>query len=262
LPPQPSGLLNQVFVDLSGTADRSYLVAAAYVAAPQRWAKHRKAWSGILSDAKARVFHATDFYAGQGEFQHISAGGAEHNAFAARFTNAVVANCGVGVAFGVHVDSFNDIVVPALAEARVPNGGLTPEMLAVSSCLSKLATLVLGELPQFKADVTIEDGPRMGGVVQFIEIQRTVPTNPLVVFQAVRRAPKARPELQAADLLAHEAARHILNEAKEAGRPTRKSFQAMMSTKQLEVGFADRAVLERETPRLVRQVLIHAEFRK
>jgi hypothetical protein len=254
--------LNQVFLDLSSSADGSYLVAAAYVAAPLRWEKFRLAWSAILRDAKAHVFHATDFFAGRRGFAHIPAGSEAHNELAARFTNAAVTNSGVGVAFGIHVPSFTEIVAPALAEAKAPPGGLTPEMLAVSSCLSKLAQLVLAEIPEFRADVTIEDGPRMGGVVHFLRIQQAVPTNPLAVFQAIQRAPKARLELQAADLLAHEAARQIVNEANEHGRPVRKSFQVMMSTKQIEVGFADRQVLERETPRLVRQVLLHPEYRK
>lgn len=256
------------FVDLSWSQRGDYVVAGAYIASEMKWGNFERDWTAVLAEAGVKAFHATDFYAGRGEFAHITPTSERHIALAQRFTGVAAAHAGYGFATGFHRATFNSVVGPALDRARVPHNRLTAEMLLVGSLLAHVASRTLAPFPGLVAEVVVEEGTGMGSVITYLEMHRSVPTNILNLFTSFSRGAKTLLPLQAADLFTHEAWRDIERIARQDPRPRRKSLQALLGTtiddvsERGEIMFADEEILAREAARLAELIANDPRYSK
>jgi hypothetical protein len=222
--------------DLSGTPQSDVIVAACYVGHESKWVALDRLWRAALRDAKARYFHATDFFACRGEFAGWERGSLRHRRAEGAFARAPGAVGLIGLAFGAETSAF-----PALRaefeKARAPHRIRTLRLLCVQGCLEGIARLNK-EHPMDRDErvaVVMESEQGIGEVVDYFNFakkRRAEWTRGLI---GVTHAGKELARLQAADLLAYEARKRLQGFLVCPDAPPRPTFARLIATENVKV---------------------------
>jgi hypothetical protein len=222
------------FLDESGAhgGPDDVFTLGGWVAREKRWARIEKVWNARLG---RRTFHMTDFENRKGDF---AAWPREERrvALIAALADSIQGNEAFGTAHSVHLKPFNAIMCPPNAQMQHVKrfaygmllGGCLKDIIFMFRPPANEQVSVICEecegVEGFAADMFYGfkrrhnlDG-RLGGI-SFM---------PKTAYRG----------LQAADMLAYEAFKHITNTVvKEEQRPVRKLFTALKATKRLAIAY-------------------------
>jgi hypothetical protein len=246
----------RLYADVSGSADSHYVATAAYVAHAPAWKAFGRTWGAILDDAKVDAFHATDFFNARGEFKGWDLKGVRHLEFAKRFIGAAKKHTAFGTACGFDRRAYQEVLAAEFRGIRAPGSRITPEAYCVINCLANASKKMAKHGVHVAVAVILEEGGGMGEAIEVLHVMRKAKEPWIASFVGFSVMPKSEFPLQAADLLAHEAWRHVTRAAAYvAGEaPMRKSLAALGSKGNVEVKYADREVLMQGLPNVLRAV--------
>jgi hypothetical protein len=246
--------LNELYADVSGSKDSTFVVAGAYVAGQPHWRKFRRAWSAILDDADVREFHATDFFQYHGEFVSWKGDAERQNAFAERFTGAATRHTALGLAFGLDRSAYNDVLEETMRGLHRPDARVSAESYAIASCLSHVDRVAKRHGLNSQFAVILENGGGSGDAVALLNKLQESGESWARRYVSFTTMPKSERALQAADLLAYECWKHITRTENPDGRAVRKSLLALTRKQNIESVYATREDLVQSLPHIVRAV--------
>ena len=246
--------INELYADVSGSKDKTFVVAGAYVAGQPHWRKFRRAWRAILKDADVDVFHATDFNLCEREFKSWKGDTERQIQFSKRFTGCATRRTALGLGFGLHRAAYNEVLEEAMRGLQRPDARVSPEAYAIMNCLSHVDRVATehGLTEQFA--VILEHGGGSGDAVALLNMLKETGEPWTDRYVSFTTMPKSEPALQAADLLAYECWKHITRTQAPDGLPVRKSLLALTKKDNIEVVFSDRDDLARSVPHILRAV--------
>lgn len=254
--------VNRIYVDVAGASEHAVIVAGAYLAGQDAWARFGVAWRGVLRDAGALRFHATDFYNCKGEFAALVRNGPEYNLLAKRFTGAAREHTAAGFACGLHQRAYNEILAPELERVGTPHARVTIEGYAILNCLMHGAQLSLPPLSGRTAAVILEEGPGMGATIELLNHMKRVGEGWTAPYLSFTTMAKSQYPLQAADLLAYEGWKKVTDLVAGSERETRKSLSALLANLNVNIAYAGEDELARFKPSLVRFLRDHVDYAK
>ena len=253
-----------VYGDISGD-ESGVMVGACYLGHDFEWTAAEATWRRHLKAAGVSAFHATDFYSANGEFSGPDwtierdgrriPGGSKHTEFAQKFT-AVADDAGLlGTAYGMHVEPFMRIVVPAIRLERRRCTAAHPRLWVVFKSLARVDDFLArteyrerGKIP-----VVFENEQGAGRFKDFFAESLERNEHWAYWFRSFDTEGKESVRLQIADLLAHEGWRRAKEILADKPRDLRKSFRRMMMRERVELQWQgeehcpDMARLIRET---------------
>lgn len=246
--------LNELYADVSGSKDKTFVVAGAYVAGQPHWRKFRRAWGAILKDAGVDVFHATDFNLSEGEFVSWKGDAERQVRFSKRFTGCATRRTALGVGFGLLRAAYNEVLEEKLRGLQRPDARVSPEAYAIMNCLSHVDRVATEHGLHERFAVILESGGGSGDAVAILDMLKETGepwTDRYVSFTTMAKSERA---LQAADLLAYECWKHVTRTHKPDGHGPRKSFLALTEKQNIEIDFCTREDLVQSLPHIIRAV--------
>lgn len=239
------------YFDESGhTSDSKVLTVGAVIAKIEQWENFTEKWERRLRRAKVPALHMTDFERRIEPF----AGWDQHKR--ASFITDVAAilknNIELGVCHSVTLDDWN-AVMPAIFPAEadfVRRRG--PYVLLFQSCIEDIIKYV-----RVPAGLTIacvfDNSSFIRGAIadHYVSIRRDQQLEQVLGDLTFMDTSKT-PPLQAADILAYEGYKHIVNQVIEYGtRPERKLHISLIKSKRISAGWYDRQALQSFVKRVI-----------
>ena len=246
--------LNELYADVSGSKDKTFVVAGAYLAGRPRWREFRRAWRAILKEANVEAFHATDFNLCQGEFVSWKGDAERQAAFSKRFTGCASRRTALGVGFGLPRVAYNEVLEETLRGFHRPDARVSPEAYAIMNCLSHVDRVATERGLNERLAVILENGGGSGDAVAILNMLKETGEPWTDRYVSFTTMPKSEHALQAADLLAYECWKHVTRTNQPDGRPPRKSMLALTKKQNIDITFCNRDDLVQSLPHIIRAV--------
>lgn len=228
-------LMLKVYLDDSKTSGGNLAIVAGWIAPVTHWDQFEIEWKKALKEFGIKTFHATDFFACQGEFEGWDAASRRHRDARRRFTAIARSFEQVGVARGVIVPVFEGAIAtrPWLKEGT-PHNRFTPLMWCLRLCLEWI-TYACPRPPNEPIHVTMEKGKGCGEAIEYCQFldKREAPW--MEPYSEIGTNSKSLLPLQAADLLAYETKHRLLGLLNDPKEKLRASFQRLLVGNQIDM---------------------------
>jgi hypothetical protein len=228
-----------------------------FVARDERWRRIEAGWNKAL---KRRVFHMVDFSHRHGDFEKWPSERARIPLLA-QLVDSLRGNVALGVAHSVTFDDFKAIFGRNLSGHR--ETVRAAYVFLLKSCLEDVLTFI-ASLPRGEVISVVCEQIKghEGYITDFFYGYREVEGSGRL--GAITFLPKASFRgLQAADMLAYENFKYVTERfTKTDGRPVRKLFEALLSTKRLSAGVYNRERLISVAQVFLEYINAHPELRR
>ena len=227
-------------------------IMAGYIAHDGMWDEFNREWQATLNAAHVPEFHATDFYSGQGHFKGWKVNSGKHKKFRRRFTAIAEGLVSLGVAQGVELEAFSKLVASSQIILRgTPHGKLTYRMWCARECLKWVSKHPHGRPLDEPIAVILESGKGMGEAAEYLNWLKRQRVPWMDCFVSFTTAGKSLLPLQAADLIANETKRELVEFQKLGARkPIRTSMKRLLKGGLIKMMIATELNMQRFVPLL------------
>lgn len=239
----PSGYPGRWQLALKAETTKASIVMAGYVATEERWRRFGREWTEVLGRLGVSRFLMPAFDARADEF-----GGWKPRRRIASFralADVIDRRAELGIAVAVCRSDYERIIAP-----RLPHGSAyrDPHLWVLHRCLAALMRArARGRLPETGPVTCILDHGRVspGRSARYYFTLRSRWKAEDALGALALESPERFVPLQAADILAHEACRHLENRLRR-GRwsPERQTLTRLVKAGRVEAAYFDESALE------------------
>lgn len=230
----------RAYLDASGTVDDSpFLVMAGYVAPIMQWVKFTKRWAKVLLDEGLSHWHMVDFNGRAGEYCGWS--DKQCQRVYAKLIRIITKHVSVGVVIAIDVKAYSEIIIGKELSQRF---GTNPYQCCVAACIMEINRWATENVMTQRIAYTLERGDKGQKKILKRTLERVFDDKDScekLRLGALTTVGKKDPEgtpCQAADILAWECRRELVEQRVEYPRELRSSLEQLLlsSTRQFILG--------------------------
>lgn len=226
--------LVRLYGDIGGGSRDEVMIAGCYIGSRMEWNRFDRDWRAALNEARADHFHATEWAGRHPPYAWLRNDDAKYAELSDRFASLPRAHNLYGFAYGIAAKVWHETIQPEMKKIRNKKRPYSARAFCYEGLFTNIANWIDSSpvrlLPtNERIGIVLEVEHGIGDIVDYFNYAKKRGEPWTRHFQNVTPGEKKElRELQAADMIAYEARREIIDLTANPNAPTRPMWKRML----------------------------------